>query len=145
VAVSAQDGVGELGVGHHGRVEAGDIVRAQDADLAAGERHIDQRLVLDAGGVFLPGPAGPDRLADEPYAGGGGVGVGEGRQHPRDDTTGVAARFPHVEHVHPGRVPPKGSAQQIEVGAGDGDGHRIARRQPVTHERQRAVQVFAIP
>ena len=121
-----------LRVGERAVVEALDVIRAHDRDVPAGERQVDQCLVLRARRVFRGAAARPERLADDPHVP-AGMGVGELAQHARDDPARVASGLGHVDHLQPSRVHFGG--QQREPLARYRDGDRVTLPAAVFDER----------
>src|SRR5207248_5968926 len=109
--------------------------------VPAGERGVDQRLVLRAGRVLGGAAPRPDGFADDPYRGVRVLG-GEGEQHGRDDPAGVAPGDAHVMQGDPGRVGAQRVPDEFQVPARYGHHHRLARGQPGPDEGDRAGQVL---
>jgi hypothetical protein len=132
--------VGAFGVGQYVRRQQGRVVRAEDCCGYVVEGGVDQCLVLYAGWVLGCRPARPDRLADDPYA--GGVAVRERGEHAGDDAAGVAAALGHVQELDVFGFGAQFVADQVDVAWWYGYEYGLVRCEAVQYEGDRACQVL---
>ena len=115
-AVLSQRGVGALGVGEGVFGEAGEVVRAQDADLLPGEGQVGQRLMLHARGVLGDGPGRPGRLRNDGHPA-AQVANDEVVHDAGNDPSGVAAVVGHVAEPNPFGIGAERDADQVAPGS----------------------------
>jgi hypothetical protein len=127
-----------------GAVERRGVVRAQQPERrAAVEGAIEERLVVGALGQLVGVPSHPDRLADPVDALGVRV-LADEVTPDRDQPGRIATDLPHVRELDRRRCFAETVAQEVDLGLGDGDHHRVARLDRVVDERAGGAQELVL-